>query len=228
MCFLHCQIILSILKDKVKQEEGKWSTKGKNSVSWWKENKLVLTHPSYMPVSFKSSLTKQMHAESKGMTRERSAWAEMAKGTDPPQLPVTVAAGWMQTHKQGLPCCLGHSWTYFCPLCCTLSQQKDKELLLSWKCFLMEYHAKVFADPVYALLICAVWWSGTISVVKSKFHHFQTETTKDLHLDEESSPSQSHNGASHVNEKFRRKLEVLQCTFFLLHDVSVYSTPGRI
>lgn len=76
MCCLLCQMILSALKDKVKQEKGKWTTRGKNSVSRWRINKLALTHSRYMSVSCMSLLTKQIHAERKWTAKERSAWTE--------------------------------------------------------------------------------------------------------------------------------------------------------
>lgn len=162
------------------------------------EKMLVLTHSRYMSVSWMSFLTKQIHAERKWLAKEQSAWTEHGERNGPATANCRSGCGLDAEgsgHKQGRvsPCCLGHSWTLFCPLHCIFSQQKRWGIIAKLE-MLHDgmYLVKAFVDPVYTLLICAVWWPGTISVVKTELHHFPAENP---YLDEESNFSEPHNGA---------------------------------
>lgn len=89
---------------------------------------------------------------------------------------------------------LGHKWTLLCPLHCMLSQQKRWGVIVKLEMLDKIYFVKAFVDPVYALRICVVWWSGTISIVKTVLQ-FAAETRANLYLGKENNFPQSHNRA---------------------------------
>jgi len=81
-----------------------------------------------MSVSCISFLTKKVQAERKWTAKERSAWTENGERNGPAAANCHSgygldAEGSGDKKGRGSTCCLGHCWTFFCPLHCLFLQQ---------------------------------------------------------------------------------------------------------